>query len=365
MSIIKEKNSCWLFVFLFFFLVAGCGKKDIVKPDDSPVDSLAAALPFQLPATFSGKIECPDCEYIQIYLNLRPDQLYQLRKTYFKDGQQVKKESQMRRWFYDENEGAIILGKRKGALKTYVVESESTLRFSNIEGETTGEQISYKLDKQEKYDHFTDEVKIRGMYSSTGNNHTLEECSSGQSFIVDPSAQFSKLERFYKNTPHEKNESLLVSITGKLLPTRTGGQLRDNDVIVVTDFNRIYPNKDCSGQPTKKTLFDVHWTAVEIAGIEIVKEDFAKEPFFVLETKGNKVHGFSGCNRFFGTYFFKGDIFLFNKVASTRMACPKSMTMEDAFLDAVQATESFRIEKNTLILLNQDDDVVMKLKESK
>ena len=358
-------NNKWKNILYFLFMVilmAGCAsqKADVV---DSGSQNQGRGFPIQLPATFVGKIDCPECDFVKIDLNLRPDHLYQLRKTWYVEGEIIKSEAQMRKWRFDEKDNLIILGKGKGALKTYSIKDAETLNFLDLEGQVESDLIDYELKKKETFDPFPDEVKMRGMYRSFGNTHVLKECSSGLDFPVDPSGKFTELDRAYRNTPHEKNRALLVSFQGKLLPTRKGIQQRDKDIMVVTGFNRLYPDQDCYGNILRNNFFGVHWAAVEIDGKKM--DPKSKKPFFMLEAKGNRVKGYAGCNRFFGTFLFKGDVFIFNKLASTRMACPNSVSMENAFFEALDKTESYRIEKEMLVLLDKNEDITMKLQEKK
>lgn len=354
-------NNKWKNILSFLFivmLITGCAsqKAEVV---DTASGRQTGAFPLQLPATFIGKITCDECDYVNIDLNLRPDNLYQLRKTWYADNKVIKSDAQMRKWRFDEKEKLIILGKGKGALKTYSIKDTETLNFLDLEGNLESDLIQYELKKKETYDPFPDVVKMRGMYRSYGNTHVLQECSSGLDFSVDPSGKFTELDRAYRNTPHEKDRSLLVSFQGKLLPTRKGIQQRDKDIIIVNSFNRIYPDQDCNGNILRNNLFGINWAAVEIDGKKLDEEN--KAPFFVLDAKGNRVKGYAGCNRFFGTFLFKGDVFIFNKLASTRMACPHSVSMENVFFAALDKTESYRIEKGILVLLDKNEDVTMRL----
>lgn len=344
---------------LLVSLLVSCAQKNI----DYLATDTTGVLPMELPATFSGRIPCPDCDYVQIDLNLRPDNLYQLRKTSYIGDKVVSQEAQMRRWHYDEKEHIIILGKRKGSLKTYSVKDKNTLSFLDIEGQPQQDLLQYDLIRTLDYDPFDDVVKIRGMYSSTGNVHMLKECSSEIDFPVDPSGTFTELDRTYRNTPHEKGEPLLVSFQGRLLPTRNGKEKRDKDIVVVSSFTRLYPDQDCNGNKLRNSIFGVYWTAVEIFGKTVPAADDAKAPFFVLDPKGDKVKGYAGCNRFSGTFLFKGEVFIFNKLAATRMACPHNLSVEDRFFEALDKTESYRIEDGMLLLMDKNEEITMRLKK--
>ncbi|WP_161629813.1 META domain-containing protein [Desulfogranum japonicum] len=347
------RNRIYICLLIFcLILIAGCSSK---QPQNEPQPEETSTFPFNLPATFIGKIDCDKCEHVDLTLNLRDDGLYQLRKEYIYSTGETETEAQMRLWRYDKGEQLIILGKEAGALKTYQIVDEKTLRFLDKENTNPEELASYDLYRQQSVEPFLDVVKIRGMYSASNTNNMLIECSSGVSFPVDASADFYAMDRQYKSTPHQKGEGLLTSFQGHLISRKNG------DILVVDRFNRIYPDQDCSGYKTKKGLIGPTWIVTKIKGQPLHDMDSLRTPFFTLNAESKQVNGFAGCNRFSGTYLFKGEIFLFNKIASTRMACPKGTEVERAFFEALDTTESFKIEEDTLYLKNSREVNVLTL----
>ncbi|GBH26030.1 META domain-containing protein [Burkholderia vietnamiensis] len=55
------------------------------------------------------------------------------------------------------------------------------------------------------------------------------------------------------------------------------------------------------------------------------------------ESGGRRARGFSGCNRYMGTYAIKNGLLSFGPLAGTRMACPNALggQLEHAYLDAL------------------------------
>lgn len=329
-------------VFQAFFilcLLTGCASRQDTGPVIPEGDFDLA-----LPATFSGELPCADCDGILMTLNLRPDNLYQMRKK-FKGKSTV--ESQIGYWRHSVEDNLIILGKKKGSLKTYAIQSSDHLRFLDYQAEKPSEQISYELHRQPGYDPFGDTVKMRGMYRFDGTRGTFSECISGTVFTVTEEADSKKLERAYLNTPHGPDEALLTSIHGRLT-------MQPDEALVVEHFTRLYPGRDCSGEVVTASLTGTSWQLLEVEGTPVTLDEDMKKPFFFLEKKGNQVKGFGGCNRFFGTYLMKGDVFVFNKIASTRMACRKGSSVEEALFTVLDSTETFRIEDDILILLDRE-----------
>ena len=71
--------------------------------------------------------------------------------------------------------------------------------------------------------------------------------------------------------------------------------------------------------------------------------------------KGDRVYGFSGINRYFGTYQVSGGKFIFSEFGLTRMAGSESeMTLELKFLDILKNNKSVKLSGDTLTLISTE-----------
>ena len=78
-------------------------------------------------------------------------------------------------------------------------------------------------------------------------------------------------------------------------------------------------------------------------------DDYKLTIQFNNETK--QVSGFSGCNRFFGSYTLEGTVLKIGPLASTKMMCQGSLyTIESKLLDQLSNVDSFSIKDETLSL---------------
>lgn len=80
-----------------------------------------------------------------------------------------------------------------------------------------------------------------------------------------------------------------------------------------------------------------------------------------LEFLGNgRVAGNTGCNSTGGTYTVTGAKLAIGPLATTRMACleDRVMWIEAAYLRTIDATRSFHVEGDLLILLDQAGDTI-------
>jgi len=83
-------------------------------------------------------------------------------------------------------------------------------------------------------------------------------------------------------------------------------------------------------------------------------------PTLQFFTAQNKISGFSGCNRYMGSYFIKNGFLQFNKVATTMMACSKEKNeLETRFLHALNQTLYYCIRDNTLKLSDEHHQEIM------
>jgi len=113
---------------------------------------------------------------------------------------------------------------------------------------------------------------------------------------------------------------------------------------------------DGVGGPVSDSLDGTSWLVVSL-------EDKASLPGIkmtaVFDT--SKLHGFSGCNQFGGSYTVIGDRIRINELQSTLMAClaPEgAMDQEQKFLTLLSASDSYRLADGHLRLLHSGQVVL-------
>ncbi|MBL0380468.1 MAG: META domain-containing protein [Desulfofustis sp. PB-SRB1] len=324
-----------------------------------PLESNSVVSPQQptvqlpLPATFTGAIPCDDCEYVEIALTLRPDFLYQLRKTYHNVDEAPRIEAQMERWRYSSGGSLIVLGKERGRLKTYRIMSKNRLRFVNWEGALPEDQIRYDLTIADLVDPFPDVVRARGMFFFDGESASITECAGEQKFAVARDGAYDELVQRYLNTPLSQGQPLLISFFGSLRPS-FDGLSGSGEEIVVDRLRRVYPNLDCQGNQLEANLTGTFWRLVELND-QPVEAPEGRARAFLSMAADRTLTGYGGCNRFSGTYLVKGDVFLINRHQASRIVCNGAMAAENDFLTALDETETYRLDQSTLDLLDQND----------
>jgi heat shock protein HslJ len=102
-------------------------------------------------------------------------------------------------------------------------------------------------------------------------------------------------------------------------------------------------------------LTDVRWTLSELAGAPALPDRSGALPYLDFAQQGATLTGSGGCNLLSGRYSAQGDLLHVNQgLIMTRRACvdPALQRQEQAFVDALQRTDRFRIWGTTLTLLS-------------
>lgn len=332
------------------FTLSCCSTQQPLETEKE-VKNTSVELPFQSPATFTGTIPCENCAGIDITLNILPDTMYQLRKTFRNNTGPAKIESQIGKWLYLPTDNLLILGKQQGLLKTYVIESSNTLHFVEWEGTDNASQIQYKLLRAGEVDPFEDLIKIKGDFYVKDGIATMTECSTGQTFAVSQGKGYATLLQNYMNTPHQRNQPLLSSAQVKIVRG-----VHDTPELFIEHFNNIYPDQNCEGDKIKTSLTDTFWYLQEVDGLTVTMMTGENKAYLFLNSdRSFKAYG--GCNEISGIYLVKGDLFLIDRKRDIRLACPSGIGVENKLIKAFKNTKSFRMEDDMLELLDESGRV--------
>jgi len=269
-------------------------------------------------------------------------------------------------WHYVPDGNTLLLATYDNVARTLFITPEENLRVVKIAGGgIIPPDVNYDLIRDDANPGYYDVVRIKGMYTFEAGAGRFSECLSGAEFPVAPEGENAALERAYMNTPHGQGEPLLVTLDGRIsfrMRNKTKGFA---DVLVPVRFKKIQPGVGCDGEKSSRLrIVDNSWRLIEMYGKPLELDEGQQNPFITLETVDSHMRGFAGCNRFSGTYLVKGEIFLFNKMISTRMACVDGMVMEDEFFRVLSATEGYRIEGNILELRDRSGTVLARFRHA-
>ena len=105
---------------------------------------------------------------------------------------------------------------------------------------------------------------------------------------------------------------------------------------------------------TPKSLLQHSWQLIEISTDGTLRP-IPTDASVTLQFEGeSRVHGKSGCNRYFASYTLDGSRLRFGQAGATRMMCPEPlMTLESEYFAALEHVESYQTENEQLTLLGK------------
>lgn len=107
------------------------------------------------------------------------------------------------------------------------------------------------------------------------------------------------------------------------------------------------------------------WKLIQIAGKampghegQAIGMHKTRDIGILLDSQGQRLSGFSGCNRLMGAYQVDQQALTFTELGGTRMACPAaSMALEQQVLQLLRGTKAFRIEGQALVLTDGTNEL--------
>ena len=109
---------------------------------------------------------------------------------------------------------------------------------------------------------------------------------------------------------------------------------------------------------TRSKLHGTYWMLVELNGNPAVPGMGKTQPYIRLHREQGSLEGSSGCNGVVGTYIVEQNALRFTPSGATLLMCPPAlMEQEQGLIRALKATSSYKIEGDTLELINGDQMV--------
>ncbi|HZF16380.1 MAG TPA: META domain-containing protein [Steroidobacteraceae bacterium] len=309
-----------------------------------------------LPATFAGDLPCADCEALRYHLDLFEDGTYFVRTTYA--GKSALSIDDIGRWALAADGRTLELRAGREAYERFEVRDAGTLHKLDLAGKPIESRLNYDLTRQPHFDPIEPGLAMRGLYSYWADAGSFTECLTGKRLAVAQEAANGALEAAYMKARSEQGAVVLASIRGRIV-TRSPEPGRPAKATLIVDrFDRVSTTERCSSQRASAALEDTYWKLVHVGDATVEAAAGQREPHLLLSSADRRVGGFSGCNQLTGGYELDGKRLKFGPLAGTMMACINGMERERAFLDALGATESWRIVAGDLALLDDGGRVV-------
>lgn len=97
---------------------------------------------------------------------------------------------------------------------------------------------------------------------------------------------------------------------------------------------------------------------------QLDNNDVADELTLEFDSKTNRVSGFAGCNRFFGTYSTAGKTISFSELGATKMMCQEDANKtEQKMFQALAKVNAFELRNGKLSLKN-DEEILISANET-
>jgi heat shock protein HslJ len=105
-----------------------------------------------------------------------------------------------------------------------------------------------------------------------------------------------------------------------------------------------------SSGSSETALENTHWKLTRLGTTAVTTASNQQVPYIELKSQLRRVSGTGGCNRLTGSYQLNGNRLVFAQMVATMMACIAGMETEQAFLDALNHVDHWKITGHTLEL---------------
>jgi putative lipoprotein len=173
----------------------------------------------------------------------------------------------------------------------------------------------------------------------------------------DP-AKIHEKGRYALRTRIEANGRLLFTST-EHIPAFDGEPNKPIEIMV----SKVVRTKTGKVEPPLKSnanLTNTYWKLTELNGEPAILGAGKRELHMILVSEGRRVKGFSGCNRFTGSFIAREGQINFSQMVSTMKACLEGMEQEQSFLKALKESPRFNIEGDNLLLQGADGQVLLR-----
>jgi copper homeostasis protein (lipoprotein) len=296
----------------------------------------------ELPASFEGDLPAADGPGIRYHLDLFPGQAFVLRMNYLGRKEDAQFDD-IGTWVVSADGGRLTLKGGHGAPVKFSIQDMKTLRLLDREGREIDSRLNYSLTRLEPFAPIEPRLLMRGMYRYMADAGIFQECLTGWRLPVALEGDNAALESAYSRTRREAGETLLVTLQGRIAgrPRMDGAGMQR--MLIPERFINLRPGETCGPRHSEATLENTYWKLTRLGSKPAEIGAGGREVFLTLVAEGRRVQGFSGCNRFIGSYHLDGKRLGFTQMAGTRMACVEGMEQEEAFFKALESTASWEI----------------------
>jgi len=201
--------------------------------------------------------------------------------------------------------------------------------------------------------------RFRGLYRYYADSASLQDCASGRTYPILVEGGHLPLERAWlaANPAPESRRLVEFDAVVELRPPEPG--LAPREHLRITRFISLADATDCGGEASSgvavvASLRDTAWRVEQLDGRPLAGLAPAQSPTLQFAASERRVAGYTGCNRFAGSYELDGNDLRFSQLATTRMACAgEAGVVEQAFSAALGQVRTLRLTDQRLELFDE------------
>ena len=321
--------------------------------------SFVGAVGLGMPSTFTGSLSCAFCAGIAHHLDLWPDGIYHMRRTWLRDDGDYQRD-EIGRWFADPGRSAVILHGASEMPMQWQVMAEDRLRQLDIEGNPIESTLNYELTSDGRLNPTDIEgVFMSGMVRLSGEAATFDDCLTERTYRILGDVAYDDLASSYEAGFHAPGATLFARVEATL--QMQGGQAAENgggmvvDRVIETD-----PDRQCETPSDQAALTDPYGGFDTLRGDPVMAPPKIREPYLVLfQGDDARFSASIGCNQLSGSYSAGADAMTFGAAISKRVAClPPLDTLEQRLQEAIAVSRTYRHENVSLTLMDDAGQII-------
>ena len=317
------------------------------SPDKTPA---IGAHGLRLPATFTGRVPCADCEAERFQLNLWPDQVFFLRRAWVgKD----RRQDSIGRWSVDADRHVLDLRGTGAEFQFRILGPDRLQLLLAPDEKRTKPDGDSVLTATDEFQPFDPHLPLRGMLTYVADEARFTECLTGRDYPLVRDGDYEALEHAYLAAGAEVGGPIMASFDGAIVREPEDADKDTGPQILVERFVGVWPGETCERAVDKASLTNTYWKILRLGETEVAPGEGRREPNLILRDGAPRFTATVGCNQFSGAYTLTADHLSFGPTTRTRMACPAPLDdWEERLNVALQRAATWRIDGQTLELLD-------------
>ena len=342
--------------------------------------------------TYTGTLPCADCRGVRQAVTLRPDGFFYRERSFLRTETSGQRVMDIGNWTVAGQR--LVLRSSLGDSQSFAISGDGTLQLLDETGQAVrapgGSRTDYRLTQEPQAYVPQGTYRMRGMYTQTRGRGRFQPCGGTLTLGVETSGRPKLLERLAEATSGGKAALLTASGTLESAAPAGASTGTGKEILRIANLVAAEPGGKCDAVPasaipqpapgaqgaaiipvsmpggmalslaggaqksqseSSAPLLDTTWVLTELANDPVPGPTGQREASLRMQSEGH-VSGWTGCNRFSGSYVLEGRLLHFGPLAMTRMACPDGGGVETQYTKALEATRQYQIHGNTLDLLD-------------